>query len=174
MHTRLLGKQHVSNILGAIACALELGVSFSQLKERVATLPEIPHRLQLRAVNHYHIIDNAYNSNPASAAYALEVLSQLQGRKIVMTPGFMDLGAFQDQAHYTFGKQIAICAQEVILVGRHQIQSIYEGLIAAGYDRAHIYIASNREQAFSILHQIVLAKEMCIRDRYWMQCSSCR
>lgn len=154
-HTHLLGKQHVSNILGAIACAKQLGISWDMLQKRVVTLPDVPHRMQLLQQQNYFLIDNAYNSNPTSAQYALDVLKQMKGRKIIMTPGFIDLGDYQKVAHYHFGKQIAECASIVILVGRTQIQAIYDGLLEACFDSEKIMIATDRDMAFQLLRKVV-------------------
>ncbi|WP_337554160.1 UDP-N-acetylmuramoyl-tripeptide--D-alanyl-D-alanine ligase [Massilicoli timonensis] len=162
LHTHLLGKQHVLNILAAIACARTLGISWDSIRKRVAQIPDVAHRMQLLCQRDYYVIDNAYNSNPASAAYALEVLSQMKGRKIVMTPGFVDLGDYQKEAHRTFGKQIAQCASIVILVGRHQIQAIYDGLLEACFAKEAIHIATDREMAFTILRRLVKSGDIVL------------
>ena len=46
------------------------------------------------------VLDDAYNSNPAGAEAALEVLSAMPAQKrIVVTPGMIELGDFQAEAN---------------------------------------------------------------------------
>jgi len=48
------------------------------------------------------LIDDAYNSNPVGFASALEVLDTLRrpgGRRILVTPGMVELGAAHETIH---------------------------------------------------------------------------
>src|SRR5664280_2661221 len=70
--TNLLDRHNVENILLAVAVARELGLSWSSIQDGVATLQAPPHRLQMMTGAGVRIIDDAYNSNPAGFAMAME------------------------------------------------------------------------------------------------------
>ena len=99
-------------------------------------------------------MDDAYNSNVEGATYALEVLAKMEGKHIVVTPGFLDLGDMEENAHIRLGKQLAQVADEVILVGQHQSKHIVKGLQQAQYDSRHVYVCENIQEAFELLKQL--------------------
>lgn len=106
--TTLLGKHNISNICLAAAVAYRLGMSPTEIALGINKLSAIEHRLALLP-NHREIviIDDSYNANEDGIAVALEVLSTFPGRKIVVTPGLIELGARENEANYAFGKQLA-------------------------------------------------------------------
>jgi len=74
------------------------------------------------------VIDDAYNSNPQGAAAALEVLGAMPGaRKIVVTPGIVELGSLQHAANERFGEQAARVADTVIVVAALNRDAILSG-----------------------------------------------
>ncbi len=148
--TKLLGRHNVLNIAGAAAVALYLGLTIDEIAAGVAKLEPVEHRLQLipGAVT---VIDDAFNANPEGTKAALEVLSEFPGRKIVVTPGMVELGAEQDLHNEEFGKRLACVADEVILVGEKQTSAIKAGLDAEGFDPEHVHIVANLAAATETL-----------------------
>ena len=145
--TRLIGRHNVLNVTGAIAAAHVLGVSPEQLAAQVRRLEPVPHRLQLLGAGSRLVIDDAYNSNPAGAAAALETLSQFDGVKILVTPGMVELGNLQRQCNREFGLQAARVCDYVALVGRTNSPAIAEGLDAAGYPKEKYGLFDTLQQA---------------------------
>ena len=63
-----------------------------------ARLPGVPNRLQRQeAEGGYVVLDDTFNSNPAGARHALEVLSSAApaGQRMLVTPGMVELGETQ-------------------------------------------------------------------------------
>ncbi|MBS7263400.1 MAG: UDP-N-acetylmuramoyl-tripeptide--D-alanyl-D-alanine ligase [Eubacteriales bacterium] len=114
--TRLLGSHNILNIVGCAALALELGLTPEEIARGVALLEPTEHRLQLipGAVT---VIDDAFNSNPGGALEALRTLACFPGKKLIVTPGMVELGAEQEALNRRFGEQIAAYADLAILVG---------------------------------------------------------
>ena len=138
--TRLIGLHNVSNILAAATVAMVANVSLRQIAGAISTLQPVPHRLETHTgADGVTIIDDAYNSNPVGALNALEALAAFEtGRKILITPGMVELGAEQDARNEEFGAKAAAVCDYVILVGRNQTAAIRRGLEGAGFaaDRA--------------------------------------
>ena len=114
----LLGRHGIANVLAATAVALEAGRSLTQLVEPIGRLEAVEHRLQLiRGPGGVTIIDDAFNSNPDGAAAALEVVASMPARKrVVVTPGIIELGELQADANRRFGEHAARVADTLIVV----------------------------------------------------------
>ena len=148
--TKLLGKVNIYNILAGIALGLEFGIKDEKLEMGIKRVKPTEHRLELKKYRDLFIIDDAYNSNPVGSKMACEVLGLMPGKKIMVTPGMIDLGPKQASLNEKFGEYIADVADEVILVGEHQTKPIYEGLIKKGYKKENIHVINDVKEAFPL------------------------
>jgi UDP-N-acetylmuramoyl-tripeptide--D-alanyl-D-alanine ligase len=151
--SNLLGRHNIENIVGAAAAAAELGISLPQIARAVRSLQPIEHRLQWIPGPGYTIIDDAFNSNPAGAAAALEVLAQMKGQKILITPGMVELGEKEQELNRDFARLAAQVCDFIILVGKKHSLPLQEGLQEAGFAPERYAVAANLEQAREILTQ---------------------
>ncbi|MFN7920570.1 MAG: UDP-N-acetylmuramoyl-tripeptide--D-alanyl-D-alanine ligase [Bryobacteraceae bacterium] len=140
--TPIVGRHMVLNILGAARIALEMGVSLEQVVAGIAKLKPAPHRLEVKpGAGGTTIIDDSYNSNPIGAGEALHVLSQFKdGRRILVTPGMIELGVLHNQKNEEFGYQASQSCDWVILVGPEQTKPIQRGLQRGGFPEANLRI----------------------------------
>lgn len=152
--TKLLGAANVYNILAAIALALELDVTIPQLQKVIKTIKPVEHRLELKNLGNFYLIDDAYNNSPAGAKMSLDVLSSMPGKKIIITSGMIELGELETEANQDYGKEIADICDEVILIGDKQTKEIQKGLKHKNYDENHIYIIEDIKLAFALVNQI--------------------
>lgn len=145
--TVLLGKHNICNIAGAAAVAYYLGVPLEAIAAGLAKLTPVEHRLQLieGAVT---VIDDAFNANPAGTKAALEVLAAFApDKRIIITPGMIELGREQDALNAEFGRNIAHAADLAILVGGKRVEPIRSGLLEEGFDEASIVQVSSLSEA---------------------------
>jgi UDP-N-acetylmuramoyl-tripeptide--D-alanyl-D-alanine ligase len=146
--TKLLGRHNILNITGCAAIARTLGLSLSEIADGIFKLQPVEHRLCiLPTYNGITVIDDAFNSNPQGARMAMEVLKSFEGRKIVITPGMVELGEKEAEENYSFGRLMADSADVVMLVGKKHSQPIYNGLKDAGFDMASVYVYNTLEEA---------------------------
>ena len=111
-------------------------------------------RLELKKNGNNIIIDDAYNSNPVGSKMALDVLKLMDGTKIVVTPGMIELGPVQYKLNKEFGYHISEVVDYTILVGTEQTKPIYEGLIEKKYNKEKIYVINDVREAFRIIENI--------------------
>ena len=138
----------------AVAAA-KLGLSDKQIAKGVSKLRPVEHRLQLTALRPgLTMIDDAFNANPAGAAEALRVLSSFPGRHIIVTPGFVEEGASEQQLNRELGTRIAKCADIAILVGRRHTQPIADGASAAGMPKDSIISVTSLDEAMQTISRI--------------------
>jgi len=119
------------NVAAAAAVALQLGVPPADVVRRLATLPTAPHRLErAQAPGGFVVLDDTYNANPAGARAALSSLGrQGQGatRRVVVTPGMVELGARQGEENTILGREAAAAATDVVVVGRTNRRALRRG-----------------------------------------------
>lgn len=140
--TKLLGLHNLQNILMCCALAHELGLTLEQLKIGIAKIEPINHRMELKKENGLVILDDSFNSSVEGSKAALEVLKLFEnGNKIVVTPGLVELGNYEHEANYNFGKQLAEVCDYVIIVNQVNKEKIAEGLKDAGFDESKILYA---------------------------------
>ncbi len=145
--TSLLGAHNICNITAAAALAYYLGMTLPQIKDGIEKIQPVEHRLQLipGAVT---VIDDAFNANPAGTKAALEVLRTFQtDRRIIVTPGMVELGEEEEALNEEFGKGMASVADVVILVGGRHVEPIKKGLLSAGFDFSRVIQVADLNEA---------------------------
>ncbi len=154
--TVLLGTHSVKNICLAAAVAYKLGMTPMEIALGINRIQSIGHRLELMPNNkNIVIIDDSYNSNEAGTVAAMEVLDTFKGRKIVLTPGLVELGKAENLANFNLGKILAAHADIVIVVGKHNAEMLINGLKEGGMPRENIKFAKSLNKGNALLNEIV-------------------
>jgi len=159
---QLLGQHNIQNILLAAAVCLQLNLTITQIARGIAKLTPVEHRLQLIQSGGLTIIDDAFNSNPQGAMAALQVLKDFQGRRIIITPGMVELGEKEDEFNLHFGTVMASCVDVSILVGKKHTLPIYRGLIKAGFSESAIHPVSSLAEATKLLHSLAKSGDVVL------------
>ena len=153
----LFGLQQGKNLALAFAAACTLGLAPEDVVASLRSTPQIAHRLEVkREASGATLIDDAYNSNPVGFAAALEVLDVLRrpgGRRILVTPGMVELGAAHDEEHRRIGRLAASHVDVLVAVAPHRVaplaQSFAEAAPSAeivsclGFAEAQAWMARN-------------------------------
>ncbi len=150
--TKLLGVPMLSNLVGAFAMACALGKSPEYVMAAIRSIEPANNRLNLRKNGDGFILDDSYNSNPIGFVSALEVLGTLAGgRKILMTPGMVELGEIQAAENRQAALKAAEICDLVILVGDTNRAALRSGLKDGGLPAAQILEFDNRDLALAHL-----------------------
>ncbi len=150
--TGLLGEHNIMNILMGIALADIMGIAMEDIVKAVAQIKQIEHRLEIKEINGYTFIDNAFNSNPVSSKNSLDVLKMMDGMRVIVTPGLIDLGHEEARYNKEFGAYMPGRADLVLLVGPLHTKPIYEGLIEAGFNQDKILVFDTVKEAFNYIY----------------------
>ncbi len=155
-NTVLLGRHSVANICLAAAVACKLGLSPEEIAAGVNRIPALKHRLELLPNNkNIVIIDDSYNSNEDGIKAAMEVLDTFKGRKIVLTPGLVELGKMENVINLEYGKTLAKHADIVIVIGKHNAEMLISGLTDGGFIKENIMFAKSLNKGNDLLNEIV-------------------
>jgi UDP-N-acetylmuramoyl-tripeptide--D-alanyl-D-alanine ligase len=128
------GSVHPGNVACAVAAVLAAGVPANALADRLSRLEPPPHRATSGTTDTgLFVIDDTYNANPAGAAAAVERLaSSVAGKRVVVTPGLVELGDEQDSANQRLGEQVAQSGAVLVAVGRTNRKALVRGATSAG------------------------------------------
>lgn len=144
----LLGQHNVLNILLGVAVGRAMGLRLRQLAHAASRLKPVEHRLELKREGAVTVIDDAFNSNPVGAKNAVEVLGGFTGgKRVIVTPGMVELGERQEEENRTFGRHIAKNVDIAILVGRAQTRPIQEGLRDEGFPEERLLVVDSLFEA---------------------------
>lgn len=162
--TRLLGALNVINITAATAVCRNLGMQPQELTIAIRRLAPVEHRLQLIPGGRYTVIDDAYNANPEGAAAALETLKGFSVRRIIVTPGMVELGSEQEKQNEAFGRLAAHCCDDIVLVGKKQAGPIEKGVLAEGFSRERLFVAEDLSAALAYVNKIAIEPSVVLLE----------
>jgi UDP-N-acetylmuramoyl-tripeptide--D-alanyl-D-alanine ligase len=154
VRSKLLGRHNVANLLAAAAVGASLELPLDAIARALARVTPPAHRLApiLNRQAGIVVIDDAYNSNPVGAAAALEVLASHQAeRRLLVTPGMVELGEREAEENERFGERAAAVCDLVVLVGEDRSKPILAGLEAAAFPGSQIHVVANASEAEALL-----------------------
>ena len=166
LQTRLLGEANISDLLAAVAAAHTLGVPDDKIRYAVAQIQPVEHRLSIRRTpGGLTVIDDAYNSNPVGSRMAMEVLGGMKGgRRIVITPGMIELGERQHELNAELGRHIAANADIAVVVGRYNRDAITEGIEATAVTACETHTVDTFAEAQALLTNIARAGDVVLYE----------
>lgn len=135
------------NLAVAVGIGLALGMEPGDMASRLEGLPRPEHRQTLSSSERgFTVIDDTFNSNPAGARMALGLLQRVGdgGRKVVVTPGMVELGPDQFEQNLAFAAESAAVADDLLIVGRTNRDALLEG---SAKGTASVTVVTSREEA---------------------------
>lgn len=156
----LLGKPAVSNALGAFAMCKALGCDTKLMLAALRTIRPVDNRLNLVKESGVLYLRDAYNSNPIGFAAALEVLEQLPGRrKILVTPGVVELGARQFEENLRLAELARKVCSIVFIVARTNREAWLKGIGTEKGDALEVKTFDHRDPALAELRSLVQSED---------------
>ena len=150
----LIGRHSVHTALRAAAVGLVEGMNWGEI---LAGLRIGNPQLRLVAVdgrNGSLLLDDTYNASPKSTMAALNLLSELEGRKVAVLGDMLELGKYEVQGHQTVGTLAAQVADVLVTVGS-RAHTIAETAQAAGLDAASIAQFESSQDALGYLRDML-------------------
>jgi UDP-N-acetylmuramoyl-tripeptide--D-alanyl-D-alanine ligase len=150
----LLGRHSVHTALCAASVALVLGLSWEEI---LAGFHDQPNQLRLAAVpgpSDSTILDDTYNSSPASSIAALNLLAELNGRKVAVLGDMYELGAYAEEGHRLVGRRVREVVDELVTVGSLG-RIIGEEARDAGMAASAVHAAETNAEAAALVRGLV-------------------
>ncbi|MFH1191576.1 MAG: UDP-N-acetylmuramoyl-tripeptide--D-alanyl-D-alanine ligase [Candidatus Omnitrophota bacterium] len=154
-----MGDYNVYNALAAIAVGRILGLSYLQMRTRLAAFKFPKGRFNLVNFRGLRFIDDTYNSNPFSLKAALAALGALdcKGRKILIMGDMLELGKQKELLHRQIAWSITNSCDLLIAVGslaRITANAAREN----GLETKHVFCCANALAARDLLFKKILPK----------------
>lgn len=134
VRARLLGEHNVANLLAAAAVGVGQGLALADVARALGRVAPPDHRLSpiVNRAAGVVVIDDSYNANPEGAAAALGVLRDHPAtRRLLVTPGMVELGEREEAENRRLGELAAGIADLAILIGTRG-EHVAEGMRSAG------------------------------------------
>lgn len=151
---KLIGRHNAINILGAIAVANHLNIPSKKLISAIRELKSVEHRLEVNTHGNLTIIDDSYNSNPISSKSAIDTLAEFKGKKIVVTPGLVELGEDEEKYNFELGKYMSNVCDYIFLVGEKHSKPVMEGILSNNFKKEKVFIVNTPNEAIQKISQM--------------------
>ncbi len=137
-----------TNVAVAIAIALALGCGEEEITPRLGDLPVAESRIaRSHLPNGAIVLDDTFNANPAGTRVALEALAhQRVGRRVLVTPGMVELGPRQVEENAAFAAAAAAVVDDLVVVARTNRRALVSGARAVRPEIA-VRVTERREDA---------------------------
>lgn len=133
VHSPLLGKHNVYNVLAAAAVALEHGITPSEIATALPSLQAADKRGQVVQVGNITVLYDCYNSSPKALMAAVDTLAAMPaGRRIVIAGEMLELGPSSEQLHRECGRYMAGRKLDFLLGVRGLAKPMVEATREAG------------------------------------------
>lgn len=123
-----VGQHHVLNCLAMLAFLEYLKVSFPFIEKALYQFHSGKNRLELKKMNHRLILDDSFNSNYQGFIEALNILRNHSGKRIVLTPGMVELGKYKKELFLNLVSYLVASSDIIILIGYYQTKLLYQQL----------------------------------------------
>ena len=146
----LLGRHSVHTALRAAAVGLVEGLDWSDI---VGGLQSDSPQLRLVAVlgpRNSMLLDDTYNASPASTIAALNLLAELDGRRVAILGDMLELGSYEEVGHRLVGRRVADVAKLLLTVGELG-RVIAEEALLSGMNPEHVVILQDVHEAIQVV-----------------------
>ncbi len=153
LHVRAPGKHMVYNALSAIAVGLHFGMPLADLKRGVESFSAQHGRMHVRRTGKLTVIDDSYNSNPASVMSAIDVLEKARGRRVAVLGDMRELGQESDELHEICGMYAAMHGIDLIVCVGPSSEQTFVGALSLAPQRTRYF--GTQESMLLILPELI-------------------
>jgi UDP-N-acetylmuramoyl-tripeptide--D-alanyl-D-alanine ligase len=169
LKSALLGLHQIGPLAASAEIALNLGLSFDQVKEGISKTTPFDHRLEPKTDNAGVItLDDSYNGNPDGVNAVIAFLASLKGhRRFYVTPGLVEMGLRTEEVHKQIGKQLAQANIEKVILIKNSVTSyIEQGLKEKGY-KGEVVWFDDALAAFAALPLLTVKGDVVLLQNDW-------
>lgn len=164
INTKLLGIHNVKNILATFALTnaltkYNITITNEEFVNVISKLEPTPHRLTYKKVGNVHLYDDSYNANIVGFQNSVEVLSKVNLKKVIITPGIVDAGASSKELNESLVTIIDNVFDDIYIINNPSGIYIYNKLkdvrtiyLVKSFKEAYEHaLKNNKEEEFALL-----------------------
>ena len=157
----LIGQHSVHTALRAAAAGLVENLSWQEIIDGLNSGQAQLRLVAVRSESGALMLDDTYNASPESSLSALNLLADLDGRKVAVIGDMLELGQYEKQGHEMVGHRAAQVSDQLITVGERS-HMIAEAARKAGMGIDQIHEFDNTEDATEFLRNFLTAKDVVL------------
>jgi UDP-N-acetylmuramoyl-tripeptide--D-alanyl-D-alanine ligase len=163
LHLRvpLIGRHSVHTALRAAAVGLTDSLSWQEIVNGLQSGRAQLRLVAVRAKSGAIILDDTYNASPESTLAALNLLDDLEGRKIAVLGDMLELGQYEQQGHSIVGARAAEVASELVTVGE-RAKIIATSAANAGLPKDMIHQFETSDQSVDYLKKHLQSRDVVL------------
>lgn len=151
-HIPMIGRHSVHTALRAASVGLNDGMSWQEIFEGLSHGHTQLRLVAVRSGSGALILDDTYNASPESMLAALNLLDEMDGRKIAVLGDMLELGPYERQGHEMVGMRAAQVAKTLLTLGA-RAHLIAEAARRAGMKQNHIFEFDNADMIVDWLNK---------------------
>lgn len=148
--TKIIADYIIDFAAMAFVCADLFGLTTVEMQRGFEKMSVVPHRLEVirNKEEDRIIIDDSYNGNYAGFMEGLEILQREKRRKVVLTPGLVELGAKRsEEVHTELAKKYMQTVDLVLLVKNKNTEYILREMRKSGHTDFKVYDTAKEAHA---------------------------
>jgi len=163
LHVRvpMIGQHSVHTALRAAAVGLVDGLTWQEIMDGLRSGHTQLRLVAVRSQSGALLLDDTYNASPESTLAALNLLSELDGRKVAVLGDMLELGPYEQQGHEIVGVRAARVAEMLITVGELG-RMIAAAARRAGLSSSRVVECESTEQAIEWLREHLTGKDVVL------------
>jgi UDP-N-acetylmuramoyl-tripeptide--D-alanyl-D-alanine ligase len=153
VHLSLVGRHSVQTALCAACVGLIEGLSWDEILNGLSS-GEPLRLLTVPGIEGAMLLNDTYNSSPDSAVAALDLLAELEGRKIAVLGDMLELGQYEVEGHRRVGRRAVGVVSLLVTVGERG-RLIGNSAIGAGMAPERVTQVTDNAAAISYLRESI-------------------
>ena len=163
MHVKvpLIGRHSVHTVLRAAAVGLVEGLSWEEIIRGLRSGHTQLRLVAVKAACGAMILDDTYNASPKSMLADLNLLEEMEGRKVAVLGDMLELGQYEYQGHRKVGIRAAEVADTLVTVGKLG-EIIAKTAAESGLNDKHIHSFEDNQGVIQFLNQNLTDKDVVL------------
>lgn len=163
-HVPICGRHNSVAALAAIAIGMEVGLSPSLIQSGLNQFKAAPGRCNVQKIGPWTIIDDTYNSSPASVRAAVRTMADFSNchHRILVIGDMLDLGDQSPELHFAIGASIAASSLDHVAVCGEYRDCVVRGFLTSGGHQNRISVFSEQTQLAAMLECIASPNDLIL------------
>lgn len=157
----LIGRHSVHTVLRAAAVGIIEGMSWEEIIRGLRSGRTQLRLVVVKADCGAILLDDTYNASPKSMLAALNLLDEMEGRKVAVLGDMLELGRYETQGHQKVGIRAAEVVDVLVTVGQ-LAEIIAKAAADAGFQKENIYSFADSAGAENFLQQYLTKNEVVL------------
>ncbi len=155
------GLHGVYNALAALCAARILGVHSDAAAEALWEFEPPPMRTNVWRSGGVVVVDDTYNANPSSFRAALDVLSQGDGRRIVVCGDMLEMGSASEALHRQLGEEMVDAGVDVLVCVGESAVLVGTAAVKKGFG-GEVFFCRSAEEAAALFPGILSGRDIVL------------